>query len=394
MPESWMRYSLIEIIKELTEAKAAVMALQAMPFQRGWAEALQEVQLKREVAGTSRIEGADFTENELDAALRTESPEGDLITRSQKQARAAMNTYMWIAQLPDDRPIDDVLIRDIHRRVVTGADDDHCQAGQIRTRDQNVNFGSPRHRGADGGTECELAFLGLTVAIQQEFRGHDPLIQALAVHYHFAAIHPFLDGNGRTARALEALILQRAGLRDVLFIPMSNYYYDEKSSYLAKLAEARARGHDLTPFLSFGLRGITTQCNRLFSEIRRNVAKEMFRNLVSDFFTRLVSPRKRVIAKRQIEILNLLLKADRVDFHEIMRMLTALYSSLDNPWKAYVRDIVALLNLGAINVEKNPQDKWEVWANLEWPQQITETQFFERTRKMPKAKRSFRFDYF
>ena len=38
-------------------------------------------------------------------------------------------------------------------------------------------------------------------------------------------MHPFVDGNGRTARALEALMLQRAGLRDSSFIAMSNYYY-------------------------------------------------------------------------------------------------------------------------------------------------------------------------
>jgi Fic family protein len=38
------------------------------------------------------------------------------------------------------------------------------------------------------------------------------VIQALALRYHFAAMHSFMDGNGRTARALEALMLQRVGL--------------------------------------------------------------------------------------------------------------------------------------------------------------------------------------
>ena len=63
--------------------------------------------------------------------------------------------------------------------------------------------------------------------LDTSFRGHDILIQALAAHYHFAAMHPFLDGNGRTARALEALMLGGAGLRDTCFIAMSNYYYEE-----------------------------------------------------------------------------------------------------------------------------------------------------------------------
>jgi len=78
-----------------------------------WAEKLQTVQLKREVAGTSRIEGAEFTEKELDAAMK-ESPE-QLETRSQKQVAAAVSTYKWIASLPADKPVDEKLILEVHR---------------------------------------------------------------------------------------------------------------------------------------------------------------------------------------------------------------------------------------------------------------------------------------
>ena len=250
MPKDWIRYDKVAVSSALASAKAAVMSLTSMPFQRSWAEQLQVVQLKREVAGTSRIEGADFTERELDAAMKG-TPE-QLETRSQRQAAAAVGTYRWIAGLASDLPITDELICEIHRRIVTGADDDHCAPGVIRKRDENVNFGVPRHRGADGGDECRDAFTGLAKAIQREFQGHDPIVQALAAHYHFAAMHPFLDGNGRTARALEALMLQRTGLRDSLFIAMSNYYYEEKNGYLTALAEVRASDHDLTPFLLFG----------------------------------------------------------------------------------------------------------------------------------------------
>ena len=57
-------------------------------------------------------------------------------------------------------------------------------------------------------------------------------------------MHPFLDGNGRTARALEALMLQRAGLRDTAFVAMSNDYYEEKQGFLSILAEVRQKRHD------------------------------------------------------------------------------------------------------------------------------------------------------
>jgi Fic family protein len=384
LPDRWMKYDPLALVQSLTDAKAAVMSLKTIPFQRTWAEALQKVQLKFEVAGTSRIEGADFTDKELDAALNTTPQE--LITRSQKQAHAAVQTYRWIAGLEDDRPIGSELIREVHRRIVTGADDDHCPPGQIRSADNNVTFGIPPHRGANGGEECAQAFEKLSEAIQREFRHHDPLIQALALHYHFAAIHPFLDGNGRTARALEALVLQRSGLRDALFIAMSNYYYDEKKTYLETLGQVRAQSHDLTPFLLFGLQGIATQCGRLFGVIRSNIAKEMFRNLMYDLFDRLQTPKKRVIAMRQIEILKMLLRLDTVGWPEFAQMAAQIHKSLTRPSMALVRDINYLGSLGAVNIWKDAEGRIFLRVNLEWPAQITETEFFEKTRKFSKAK--------
>ena len=310
------------------------------------------------------------------------------MTRSQRQAHAAVKTYQWIAQLPDDLPIDTHLIKQVHRMIVTGADDDHCPPGELRQRDQNVTFGMPRHRGVEGGTECEHAFDQLMKAVQGPYQEHDLLIQALALHYHFAAMHPFLDGNGRTARAVEALMLQRAGLRDALFIAMSNYYYDEKAAYLAALAEVRQKNHDLTPFLVFGLKGIAIQCKRLSEEIRRNVSKALFRDVMYDLFTRLESKKKRVIAERQIEILKLLLREDSVTFEQLVQAVIHRYHPLQNPGKALTRDLVQLLHLNAISVRQD--DKRTRWIDLrlEWPTEITETDFFDRVKSFPKAKTS------
>ena len=96
-------------------------------------------------------EGADFTENELEAAFGSTVDASRLITRSQRQARAARETYQWIAGLADDLPISDSLIKEVHRRIVTGRDEDHCAPGHLRRADQNVTFGYPRQRGAEGG---------------------------------------------------------------------------------------------------------------------------------------------------------------------------------------------------------------------------------------------------
>ena len=384
MPKNWIAYDQMAILDELIGAKAAMMALTGIPYQRSWADDLQKVQLKREVAGTSRIEGAEFTERELDAAMRETAQE--LETRSQRQAAAAVKTYRWIAVLPAGLPVNVELVTEIHRQMVEGCDDDHCPPGQMRSRDQNVTFGAPQHRGCEGGEGCTEAMRQLTHAVQTVFRGHDPLIQALALHYHFAAIHPFLDGNGRTARALEALMLQRTGLRDTLFIAMSNYYYENKVGYLNALHKTGEAGHDLNAFLKFALRGIETQCKRLFTEIKLQVSKALFRNTMTDLFGRLQTQRKRAISERQVHVLKLLLDVEEITLAELTKR-TAHFYKVKNPWKALIRDLNYLVELKAIGAEASQERTGHrIFIRLEWPTQITETEFFRQVKAMPKAK--------
>jgi len=302
-----------------------------------------------------------------------------------------MQTYKWISTIRDDVPFTKELVCETHRLIVTGGDDDHCVPGKLREKDHNVIFGSPPHRGCEGGDECVSAFDKLIDAVQLGFREHDPLIQALALHYHFAAMHPFEDGNGRTARALEALFLQRAGMRDSTFIAMSNFYYDEKKNYLATLSEVRKREYDLTPFLKFGLRGIALQSQRLANEIRRHVSIEVFRSLMFDFFGRLQTKRKRVIAKRQIAILEHILSFPEIEWGDLYKDIIKLYGDVLNKDKAVIRDINHLLSLGAIafrrdQIEKTKDVRIMFWARLQWPTEITETEFFRKVSTLPRVK--------
>jgi Fic family protein len=384
-PESWIRYDPIAISDNLVKAKAAVLSLQQIPYQKRWVDSLQKMELKREVAGTSKIEGADFTEGELEAALK-ETPE-ELFTRSQRQARAAHKAYQWLITVSDERPISEELITEMHWLIVKDADDDHCEAGVIRPKDQNVNFGSPKHRGAEGGDECKESFSLLIKAINREYTEHDPLIQALAAHFHFASMHPFMDGNGRTARCLEALMLQRAGLRSTCFISMSNYYYDEKNNYLEVLAESRAKNFDLTPFLNFGLKGIEIQSQRLLSQIQREISKELFMSMAYNLFNRLHKRRgKRVIAERQLQILKILLNADEeLTLEEIIEKAEIHYEKLSSPTKALIRDLNHLIGLDAIKFTKS-EGEFFFEVILDWPTRITETEFFQKIKDLPKGK--------
>ena len=272
--------------------------------------------------------------------------------------------------------------------MITGCDDDVCPPGTIRRFDQNVTFGLPRHRGASGGPACQAAIEHLIQAARTDYANHDPLIQAIALHYHLAAMHPFLDGNGRTARAVESFMFQRAGLRDTAFIAMSNYYYDEKTRYLTTLAEVRSQDHDLTSFLNFALKGLAVQCTRLLQEIRKQIQKTLFKDTMYSLFNRLKSKRTRVIQKRQIDILQALLDADEIELQLLWQRMKPAYASLGVPVHAFNRDISSLYFLGAIITEQitEPRQGWLIKTNLAWPTQITESAFFATLKKLPQGK--------
>ena len=333
--------------------------------------------MRLEAAGTSRIEGAEFTQREQEEALAPNVPHYDALTRSQRQLRCADSTYRWLQTQPTERPVTSDFIFGIHRRIVTGCDDDHCEPGALRPGGWNVTFGTPTCRGAEGGTECRVAFDALCAAIAREFQQHDPIIQAVAVHYHLGAMHAFGDGNGRTARALEAFMLRRAGVNDVVMVSLSNFYYEHKNEYLANLNQSRQNGHDITPFLLFALRAIIDRCNALSKEIADNHRLILFREFARSLFGQLRSPRRRVLVERQLRILENMLDGEPIE----LAVMSATYGYLKHPARAAIRDISELLELGAILLKDDDQ----LILNLDWPQQFSESEFLERYEKMPSA---------
>ena len=296
LPSQWVRYDIAAVVGPLIEAKTAAQVLSRLPYLPQWIAEAHKEQMRLEAVGTTRIEGAQFTPREEEEALSVGEDARAALTHSQRQLRAASDTYAWIREQSANRPVTADLILDIHRRIVTGCDDDHCEPGALRRSDNNVTFGNPQCRGAEGGDLVAAAFEQLCGAIAGEFQGHDRIVQAVATHYHLGAMHPFGDGNGRTARAVEAFMLREAGVNEIVMVSLSNYYYERQAEYLAALYESRMGDHDLTPILTFALRAIADRCNALGGQITEQSNRILFREFARSLYGRLMNSRKRVLA--------------------------------------------------------------------------------------------------
>ena len=91
--------------------------------------------------------------------------------------------------------------------------------------------------------------------IQGDALGND-LLQAVAVHFYLAYLHPYFDGNGRMARLLHLWVLVQKGYSSALFVPLSEYIQRTKNQYykaftLVEQNAALSGMVDITPFLVY-----------------------------------------------------------------------------------------------------------------------------------------------
>jgi Fic family protein len=85
--------------------------------------------------------------------------------------------------------------------------------------------------------------------------GLDPVVRMAAAHYQFEAIHPFTDGNGRTGRLLNVLMLVEAGLLTQPLLYLSRYLIDTREDYYRLLLAVTAEGR-WEQWLLYILRGV------------------------------------------------------------------------------------------------------------------------------------------
>lgn len=95
----------------------------------------------------------------------------------------------------------------------------------------------------------------------------NPLIKAGIVHLYFVHVHPFDDGNGRTARAVSNLFLANAGYKFINLLSLSSYFDHKRPSYYRAISDVDEHDYDLTYFLIFYLEALISKILEMKKEI-------------------------------------------------------------------------------------------------------------------------------
>lgn len=95
-----------------------------------------------------------------------------------------------------------------------------------------------------------------------------PAIVAGITHYELVRIHPFLDGNGRVARAMATLVLLRHGYDVKRFFSLEEHYDSEPVKYYEALQSVGKLNGDQTPWIEYFVEGLAIELNRIKEKVK------------------------------------------------------------------------------------------------------------------------------
>lgn len=102
-----------------------------------------------------------------------------------------------------------------------------------------------------------------------------PIIKAGIIHYELARIHPFVDGNGRVARAVATLVMFLDGYDIRKFFSLEEYFDDNPMEYYLTLQSVSnqlvldTHERDLSPWLEYFTEGVAIELNRVKEKVQR-----------------------------------------------------------------------------------------------------------------------------
>ena len=248
------------IAGSLTRIERARGFLEAAKLSEEWIAGMQQRALVLEAHYTTHIEGTHLTLDQSERLLAGEKPPG-IRADDAKEVVNYRKAFDLVADyIGSGDPITEGLVREIHKRLVLGVRGNAAAPGEYR-RVQNyvansvtkeIIYTPPPPR------QVPPLMAEFVSGLNTEQEVH-PILVAGVAQFQLVHIHPFLDGNGRTARLLSMLCLYRKGYDFKRLFTLSEYYDRDRSSYYRAIQSVREQELDLTEWLEYFTIGLSSQ---------------------------------------------------------------------------------------------------------------------------------------
>jgi Fic family protein len=333
----------------LGECQSKCEHLAGVPLRPDVNRELHEVYLAKGVAATTAIEGNTLSEAEVRRQIEgtlTVPPSKEYLKQEVANILEASNLILGevaSGQLP---ALDPGRIKMLNRMVLKDLNLSNDRAVPGEFRDHSV--GVMDYRGAPAG-DCEYLTGRLTEWLNampfpkgQGMVG--AILKAMLAHLYLVWIHPFGDGNGRTARLVEVQILLCSGIPSPAAQLLSNHYNQTRSEYYRQLGAASKSGGDVIPFLMYAVRGLRDGLLEQIERVRQLQWEIAWQNYVHERFHGLEN---RADLRRKRLLLELSQRGE-VGADTIPDLSATTARDYPNRAKTLSRDLTALVGMGLL----------------------------------------------
>lgn len=244
-----------DVAADVGDAEAAIRRIDQSARALADTEALARLLLRAEAVASSRIEGLEVGGRRLLRAELASDTGDDARDVTATEVLGNIEAMRWATEtLAGSSRVEVDDICEIHRRLLEGTQ--HEQIAGVIRNEQNWIGGSSYN-------PCSAVFVppppGQVGSLMKDLCGFidsddlPAVVHAALVHAQFETIHPFVDGNGRTGRALIHVVLRRRGLTERATPPISLVLATEADQYVAGLTAYRYLGRPNSPDAVAGL---------------------------------------------------------------------------------------------------------------------------------------------
>lgn len=354
----WLTFATIDLRRVgpdlwllLGEARSKVEHLSLALLKPKVAEEMLQVYLAKGVHATTAIEGNTLSEEEVAriVAGKTERPRSqEYLYREVENIVSAYNRikdHLLAGGSPELRPDD---IKRFNLEVLDGVHDDDVRPGEVRAKSVVVG----RYRGAPA-RDCEYLLGRLCEWLNgPDFEPRGPewtiptaIIKAVVAHLYIVWIHPFDDGNGRTARLIELQILLAAGVPLPAAHLLSNHYNVTRAEYYRQLQRASASGGDAVPFVGYAAQGFVDGIRLQVERVWGQLYDDRWEQFVYETFA---GANTEAARRRRHLALELSKRRGPVPRREIPRLSLELAEAYLGTQRTLSRDLNALERMGLV----------------------------------------------
>lgn len=263
-----------QILKNIGVIEAAREVIDNAPLVPAWEKRFREEAMVRTVHYGTHLEGNELSFTEAERVL-----EGQEIVARERDIQEVINyrnVLRLIDQQPDRKAYTEEQLKKIHslaihKLIPKEKSGEFRQAEVILRNSQTgeVSFKPPSFIEVPHLVSEFLDWLN-----NEETKNIHPAIRAAITHYALVAIHPFVEGNGRTARAFATLVLFSEGYDIKRFFSLEEYFDKDAPSYFGNLMQVSNQNlglqqRDLTPWVEYFTQVLAIELTRIKERIKK-----------------------------------------------------------------------------------------------------------------------------